>query len=850
METVKTRGVPTARGRRLKERLLASPYEIDIERARFYTDTWKITEDVLPCMRTARALEETLRNMTIRIEDDELLVGVKTAKRLAGVIPVERGEFNAVIAHELDRLIDRPRHRFHIAEEERRELMEDILPYWRGRTARERKIRIWKEEGIYEAQTLSPTAVRRIVKGMGWKNLAKLGKLTMGGSLKSAAKLRSMGKELSGLRPNPALTVFDVQGHLVPGHRRVLELGFEGIAEKAREGMERLAPSDAEYGHSDAEYKHARDFLEAVQMAAGAVCAYSLRYARLAESMALEANGERRAELLEIAERCRRVPAQPPRTFMEALQCIWMTQVAMCISYGMAEILSLGRVDQYLYPYYEADLQAGRMTRERALEAVEDLYVKLATFLIMLVEIGKDTASEMGVGSNTITIGGLDREGADATNELSYLFLEAHENLRALANNLCIRISSNTPRDFLLRACESYRFTSGQAFFNDELVVGELVEDGFALEDARDYSIVGCVEPTSTGNAFACTAGNDVSLVGVLEMALNEGRAVITGTRVGAPTPDPGDFRDFADVKKAFEEQLAFNVDKLVRAVEAKDRAHAESFPSPLVSATLEGCLEHAADMTRGGARYNYGSITGRGLGTVGNSLAALRWAVFERNMLSMQEMVGHLRGNFKDAEPLRRELLVKAPKYGTDDPEVDELAGWIAEVFCREVRKHPCGRGGFYRPGIFSYGVHVADGMSLGATPDGRKAGEPVSNGISPVNATETGGPTAVLHSAASAGSALLSDGTALNIKLSPSLLDTEEKAAKLASMIEAYFAIGGRHVQFNVVDTATLRDAQVHPEDYSDLVVRVSGYCAYFTDLGRSIQDDIIARTEFTSL
>jgi formate C-acetyltransferase len=794
-------------------------------------------------MRTARALEETLRTMTIRIEDDELLVGVKTAKRLAGVIPVERGEFNTVIAHELDRLTSRKRHRFHITEDERRELVEVILPYWKGRTARERKIRIWKDEGIYEAQALSPAALRRIVKGMGWKNLAKLGKLTMGGSLKSASKLRSMGRELSGLRPNLALTVFDVQGHLVPGHRRVMELGFEGIAEEARKKLQQLDPDDAASEHS-------RDFLEAVQVVAEAVCEYSLRYARLADALAREAEGEQRAELLEIAERCRRVPARPPRDFMEALQCIWMTQVAMCISYGMAEILSLGRVDQYLYPYYRADLEAGRITRARALEAVEDFYVKLATFLIMLVEIGKDTASEMGVGSNTITIGGLDREGNDATNEMSHLFLEAHENLRALANNLCIRISSRTPRDFLLKACESYRYTSGQAFFNDELIVDELAADGFALEDARDYSIVGCVEPTSTGNAFACTAGNDISLVGVLEMALNEGRAVITGTRVGAPTPDPAGFRDFDEVKKAFEEQLATGVDKLVHAVEAKDRAHAESFPSPLVSATLEGCLENAADMTRGGAKYNYGSITGRGLGTVANSLAALRWAVFERKMLSMGEMVGHLRDNFKDAEPLRRELLSKAPKYGTDDPEVDELAQWVTEVFCREVREHPCGRGGFYRPGIFSYGVHVADGMSLGATPDGRKAGEPVSNGISPVNATETGGPTAVLQSAACAGNALLSDGTALNIKLSPSLLDTGEKAEKLASMIAAYFAMGGRHVQFNVVDTETLRDAQAHPENYPDLVVRVSGYCAYFTDLGRSIQDDIIARTEFTTL
>ncbi|NPV60892.1 MAG: hypothetical protein HPY75_14675 [Actinobacteria bacterium] len=928
MDAVLTRGVPTARGLRLKQRLLSCPYEIDIERARSYTLAWKQHEDDDPCMRAARALEKTLREMSIRIDENELLVGVKTFKPLAGVIPVERGEFNTVLEVELERLTSRERHRFHITDPERRELMRDILPYWRGRTARSRKIELWKEWGIYETPSMGPASLGRAVRGMGAKKAARFGKLTMGGSLKSAAKLPTMLRELAGLRPNLALTVFDVQGHLVPGHRRVLELGMEGIAAWAERRL-------GELRENEPDYEHKADFLSSVPVVARAVVAYSHRYADLAEEMAKrleeelaadlagetvadlaanlaedtpvgpsrkaapEPSAEIRAaepaaperaaepessseilaepdrasepatperaapdpssaeilarrrkcasELREIAERCRHVPANPPRTFLEALQSIWMTQAAMCISYGMAEILSLGRVDQYLFPFYRADIEAGRLTRELALEAIEDFYVKLATFLIMLVEIGKETASEMGVGSNTVTIGGLDREGNDATNEVSYLLLEAHENLRALANNLCVRVSAKTPRDFLEKACGSHRFTSGVAFFNDEVIIQELVEDGFSLEDARDYSIVGCVEPTSTGSSFACTAGNDISLAGVLEMALNEGRMLLSGGRVGAATPDPRSFASFEEVKDAFAAQLAYNVDKLVRAVEAKDRAHAEAFPAPLVSATLEGCLESGRDMTRGGAKYNYGSITGRGLGTVADSLAAIRWAVFERKLLSMEELVHHLRTDFREDEALRRELWTKAPKYGNDDPEADELARWVTDIFCAEVRKHPCGRGGFYRPGIFSYGVHVADGMSLGATPDGRRAGEPVSNGISPVNGRESGGPTAVMRSAALAGGAPLSDGTALNLRFSPSMLGSGEGEGKLAAMIEAYFALGGRHVQFNVVDTETLRDAQAHPEKYPDLVVRVSGYCAYFTDLGRSIQNDIIARTEF---
>ncbi len=840
MSMVITRGIPSVRAQRLKERLLESPYEIDIERARFYTQVWKEMEGAPPCMKAARALEATLRNMTIRIDSEEQIVGVKTAKRLAGVIPVERGEFNEQLVMDLDGLLNRKVHPFHITREERHELEKVILPYWKKRTARYAKIRLWKKRGLYETPFIGPIALYRIIKGMGARNSAKIAKLTIGGNWKKLLKVPLMLRALAGLRPNLALTVFDVQGHLVPGHNRVLELGFAGIKEKAAEQLAALTPGDENYDHR-------KDFLESVQVAAQAVCDYAERYASLAEEMAENATPERRAELLAIAERCRRVPARPPETFLEALQSLWMSEVVFCISYGMAEILSPGRVDAYLYPYYERDLAAGRITRGQALEAVEEYLVKLGTFLILLVDVAKDTASEMAVGSNTFTIGGLDREGKDATTEMTHIFLEAHENMRALANNCCIRISSQTPPDFLTKACEAHRFTSGHALFNDDVIVPELVADGYTREDARDYSIVGCVEPTSTGSSFACTAGNDISLAGVLEMALTQGRMLFAGHRVGARTLDPRGFTSFEQVLDAFRQQLSFNVKKLVDAVEALDEVYAKDFPSPLISSTLEGCLEGGMDMTRGGARYNYGSVTGRGLATVVNSLAAIRWAVFEKKLISMKGLIDALRSNFSGHESLRQELLHKAPKYGNDDMAADELARWVTEVFTQEVRKHPCGRGGFYRPAIFSYGVHVTDGMQLGATPDGRLGGDPVSNGISPANGTEMNGPTAVLRSAAHAAGSNLSDGTALNMRFSPALLATDEGAEKLAFLTEAYFALGGRHVQYNVVDSSVLRDAQTSPEKHRDLVVRVSGYCAYFTDLGRSIQNDIIARTEF---
>lgn len=841
---------PTERAGRLKERFLSAPREIDIERARIYTEVFRRNEGAPPCTRAALALAETLRHMSIRIEDDELIVGVRTSCPLAGVIPVERGDFNTVMELELERLLSRERGAFHIRAEDRRELEKSILPYWRGRTARSGKVELWKKEGLYGHPTPGPASLVRLLRGAGIANLRKVARQVTGGSWSSLPHLPRMMSELAGLRPSLPLTVFDVQGHFVPGYGRVLETGFRGIARSASERLAELQQSDdgfARREHASDELARRRDFYEAAVICAEAVCEHSERYAKLASDMARGAVPERARELEGIASRCRAVPANPPSSFAEAVQSLWMSQVAITVSYGMSGVLSPGRVDQYLFPYYEADAASGRITRDGALELVEEYYLKLAGELIMLIEMGKDTASEVGVGSNTVTIGGLDREGNDAVNEVSYLLLDANDGLRALANNLSARVSRGSPPEFLARCCESYRSTSGLALFNDEMIVRELEADGFAEADARDYSIVGCVEPTSTGNTFACTAGNDISLAGVLEMALNEGRMLYTGRRVGAKTPGPAAFRSFEDVKAAYERQLRFNVARLVKAVELLDRAYADDFPSPLVSSTVAGCLESGRDVTRGGALYNYGSVTGRGLGTVADSLAAIRWAVYEEGLLDIRELMRHLRSNFRRAEALRQTLINKAPRYGNDDAAADEMAAWVSGVFADAVRSHSCGRGGFYRPGIFSYGVHVVDGLLLGATPDGRRSGEPVSNGVSPSNGRERNGPTAVMSSAARATSAPLSDGTSLNMRLSPGMLDSEERAGKLGQLVRGYFDLGGRHVQFNVVDTETLRDARDHPERHADLVVRVSGYCAYFTDLGRSIQDDIIARTTF---
>lgn len=805
---------------KLKDRLASTPYKLDLERVRCYTRAYKRTEDELPCMRAAKGLEETLRNMTIRIEDEELIVGSKSAKEWGDPIFIEATVNHQHIKLALDLFISGKtveeallekgggglgvenaaflREIPNISEEEYRELKEEIIPYWENKTVEARRLALWKQEGII------PDTGTQVSYGspVGW-----------------------------------VVTEHPPQGHVTIGIKKVLDVGFEGIACHAEQ---RLAELREEFDRGEVEkesYLRKKDFLEAARTSAMAVCEFAARYARLADKMAQKAGVPRKIELQEIAERCRHVPAEPPRNFMEALQSVWITQIAVLISYGGNSIAAPGRVDQFLYPYYRQDLEAGRITRDGAIEALMEYCVKLATNIYF--------------GPNNVTIGGVDRNGENAVNEISYLFLEAHSRLKGcLRNGLAVRFSPKTPHNFLLKACEVHRWAGGVAFYNDDVVVRDLLVDGYSLEDARDYSIVGCVEPTGTGNNNGYTATNGISLMALFEAALNEGGRYISGwKRVGAATPPASSFKTFEDVKKAFVEQLSYAVDQCVRAAYLKDQVIADHYPLPLLSSTIEGCVESGEDITRGGARYSHGCITNGSVATVANSLAAVRWAVFDQKMLTMEDLVKHLRNNFREAEGLRQ-MLINAPKYGNDENYVDELAVWLTEVYNEEVRKHKFWMGGVQRPCIISVATHFGWGLTLGASPDGRLAGLPISNGISPANGDDRNGLTALFCSAAKVCSIPMSDGTSLNANINPFIIRTDEGLGKFASMIEAYFALGGRHVQFNPMSRETLLDAQKHPENYSELNVKVSGFSFRFIDLPKNVQDDIIARTEFRAM
>lgn len=805
----------------LKDRLYSRHMQTDIERARYYTRMYKRTEGQPPCMRAALGLEETLRNTTIRIEEGERIVGSKSAKEWGGPMYLESssqtvwtamalmfyGKPNALkdtfpngaLGVSAEFLREAP----NISEEEYRELSKEIIPYWKDNCTTVHKMTRWREEGLAPSgDSCKPGGV------------FDLGISFEGGEL--------------GIKSNITAGTMDYHGHVTIGIKKVLDMGFKGIARQAAEQLAKFHPNEDDY-------EQRKDFLESVQVSAEAACLFAERYAKLAKKMAAEANGQRKDELLKIAERCHRVPARPPRNFTEAVQAIWLTQAMILIAYGDSSITAPGRVDQFLYPYYERDIQKGLITRDEALEIIEEYYLKLATNIYF--------------GPNNVTIGGLNKQGEDATNEVSYLFLEAHRNLKGLRNGLAVRISPKTPHDFLLKACEVHRVTAGIAFHSDNVIIPSLMGDGYSLADARDYSIVGCTEPTGTGNNNGDTASNAIFPVALLETALYEGRRGKGRERVGLATPPASEFKTFEDVKKAYADQLAYIIDITVKRGRSRDRVVAETYPIPILSSTIEGCVESGKDITRGGARYNHGSIGCQALATVADSLTAIKWAVFDKKLVTMEELLEHMSNNFEGAESLRRKLL-SAPKYGNDNPYADEIAAWVVDLVSSTITNQKFWQGGRYRTCMISSLTQTAEGASCGATPDGRLAGTPVSNGLSPTNCADKNGATAALRSSALMPTVGLSDGTAFNINFNPSIIKTEEGLEKFASLIEGYFALGGRHVQFNPMSKATLLDAQTHPENYTDLTVKVSGFSMRFIDIPKSLQDDIIARMEYVEM
>ncbi|MGQ9571798.1 MAG: formate C-acetyltransferase/glycerol dehydratase family glycyl radical enzyme [Dehalococcoidia bacterium] len=772
---------------RLRERFLRSQRQVCVERARYLTESYRQTEGQPAVLRQAHALEHILTHMTVRIEPDELLVGNVTGKPLgAGVYP--EGIAGRILG-ELPNLARRDCNTFAIALEDEQELLERILPYWRGKTIEDRARELWSPAVTASFEKVAPFILT----------------------------------EIAGI------------GHMLVNHQRVLERGLQAIIqEAARKEQEAEDPAQ-------------RDLYQAAQIAGRAVIAWANRYADEAQRLARDASDSRRAELLAIAEACRRVPAQPPRTFQEALQSVLFMHYATQIE-SWESAISLGRMDQFLYRAYKADTEAGLLSRDRTLELLACFYIKLSHSIPLFDADVTLAFSGLTNFANTV-IGGVDSEGNDATNDLSYLMLEAMKRVRTPQPNFGVRLHSQAPRAFRDAISQAVADGIGNLqLFNDEVVIASLTNRGVPLQEARDYGIIGCVEQAVPGKSFTSSDAALFNLPLCLELALNNGRGRLFAEQLGLPTGDPRSFTCIEDVVEAFRAQVEYLAGQMVEALEGLAQAHAERRPVPLASSLTDDCLAQGLDLTAGGARYNFTGVQGVGVATVADSLAAIDWLVFDQKRISMDELLAALDSDFAGQEPLRQMLLNKAPKYGNDDDRADRFARLVAEIYCRAVEKYRNFRGGWYSPGLYSVTTHVAFGLMIGATPDGRHASESLSQGISPAHGRDRQGPTAALKSVAKLDHSLASNGVALVQMLSLGASAREHAAGVLGGLLEAYFALGGQELQWNLVDRATLIAAQQNPEAHRGLIVRVAGYSALFTDLNRVVQDELIARTQHT--
>ena len=624
------------------------------------------------------------------------------------------------------------------------------------------------------------------------------------------------------------------QGHICPNTERWLRCGPAGLIEEARAERER--------------HPERADFYEGLILSLEGARLFMRRYAALAREMAKASL--RKEELLEIARVCDALSERAPESFREAVQASWFLYVILQME-SNASSFSPGRMDQYLFPFYEKDIASGALTSEAALELIECLFLKFNQIVYLRSSGSAKYFAGFPIGFN-VAIGGQNEAGASAENELSYLFLRAQEHLLLPQPNLSARVFAGSSEHFLTRCSEVVGKGSGMPqFFNDEAVIPALKSKGISDEDARNYAIVGCVELTTMGNNLGWSDAAMFNLVKALELALNDGVCTLTGKQMGAHTGTLKEFDQYEDVIRALEQQVDFFFERMIRCCEVVERAHAELLPSPFLSAVIDDCIKTGVDVTAGGAHYNLSGIQAIQCANVADSLAALKTLVYDEKLVDRAELHAALVSNYQNAELLRLRLLNKAPKYGNDVEWVDAIAFDWARDFAERLSAFTNVRGGPYQMGLYTVSAHVPMGQNVGATPDGRLAKEPLADGgMSPVYGRDAKGPTAVLKSVSRVKSEYGSNGTLLNMKFLPSLFKTELGISKFVRLLRAFVELRIIHVQFNVVNREDLLAAQKQPELYKSLTIRVAGYTAYFTELAPDLQREIIARTEFADL
>ena len=803
MENREHFGVLTGRMQAFREEVLDEKPFIDAERAVLATEAYEASKNQPPVMRRALMLERILDKMSIYIEDKTLICGNQATKNCnAPIFPEYTLGF---VIDELDTFEKRDGDVFYVTEETKRQLR-DIAPFWENNNLRARgeallpdEVSVFMETGVFGME----------------------GKLNAG------------------------------DAHLAINHERLLREGLKGYEERTRAAKAALDLTDP-----DSIDKYV--FYKAVLIVIDAVRRFALRYSALAARKAeAETDPARKAELERMSAICARVPYEPASSFREAIQTVWFSQVILQIE-SNGHSLSFGRFDQYLYPYYQADVDAGEITRDEALELLTNLWIK--TLTVQKVRSQAHTLSSAGSPMyQNVTIGGQTTDGRDAVNELSFLVLQSVAQTRLTQPNLTVRYHKDIDKKFLDECIEVMRLGFGMpAFNNDEVIIPSFINWGVAEKDAYNYSAIGCVETAVPGKwGYRCTGMSYLNFPRLLLVAMNDGVDLTTGRRF---TKGYGRFTEMGSY-----DELIDAWDKTIREMtrysviveNAIDKASERDVPDVLCSALTDDCIARGKTIKEGGSVYDFISGLQVGIANMADSLAAIKKLVFEEGKVTQQELWDAILEDFSSPEGQRiqRMLVTGAPKYGNDDDYVDDLVVEAYEPYIDEIGKYPNTRhgrgpiGGIRYAGTSSISANVGQGMGTMATPDGRHAHEPLAEGCSPAHNADRQGPTAVFKSVSKLPTEKITGGVLLNQKMTPTMLERKENRRKLEMMLGTFFnRLHGYHVQYNIVSRDTLIDAQVHPEAHKDLIVRVAGYSAFFNVLSRATQDDIIGRTEQT--
>ena len=779
---------------RLRTLSLDTVPSLSIERARLVTQAYKENEGKVPIpILRALTFKKLMEEKEIFIGDDELIVGER------GPSPKSTPTFPELCCHSIedfDVINSREKTFFTVEDKAKRIQEKEIISFWQERAMRHK---------IFEEMTPE------------WKACYEAGIFT------------------------------EFMEQRAPGHTvadgKIYKKGFLDFKKDistAIDGLDFL---------NDPEACDKKDELRAMDICCDAIIVYAMRHAEKALDLAeREKDPKRKKELLEIADVCAHVPANAPRTFREALQMYWFVHVGVITELNTWDSFNPGRLDQHLYPFYKKELDEGTLTREDAKELLECFWVKFNNQPAP-PKVGI-TLQESGTYTDFANInnGGLTAEGHDGVNEVTYLILDVIDEMRLLQPSTNIQLSQKSPDKFLKRALEIVREGWGQpSIFNADVIVQEMLRQGKSVEDARTGGTSGCVETGCFGREAYILTGY-FNLPKIVEITLNNGIDPKTGTKLGMETGDPRDFESFEDLMAAFQKQMNYFLDVKIQGNNVIETLYTKYMPCPFLSTIVSDCIQNGRDYNAGGARYNSRYIQGVGIGSITDSLASLKTHVFDEKNVSMDTLLEALKDNFEGHELLRQRFLNHTPKYGNDDDRADEIMAQVFNMFFTSVDGRPSPTGFTYRIDMLPTTCHVYFGSVTGATPDGRLSGEPLSEGISPVQGADRHGPTSVIKSCSKMDH-VKTGGTLLNQKFTPRLLEGQEGIDNIAHLVRAYFALGGHHIQFNVVSADMLRDAQKNPDKYRDLIVRVAGYSDYFCDLTRALQDEIISRTEHSS-